>query len=82
MSTKPTVLILGAGANVGLNVAQQFHSKGWQVAAAARTSKPELEKTADLVVAADFSDVASIKHVWEETAAKLGTPAVVVYNGM
>jgi NAD(P)-dependent dehydrogenase (short-subunit alcohol dehydrogenase family) len=82
MTPKPTILVLGAGANVGLSVVQHFHEKGWNVAAAARTSKPELKKVADLVLEADFADVSSIQRVWDETVARLGTPGVVVYNGM
>lgn len=80
-SSKPTVLILGAGANVGLSVARHFKQDGWAVAGAGRTKKADVDAAVDLFVQADFADPATLAGVFAETQQKLGVPSCVVYNG-
>jgi NAD(P)-dependent dehydrogenase (short-subunit alcohol dehydrogenase family) len=75
------VLILGAGANVGKSLIQKFSSKGFKVAIASRTLKPEVAKLADSSVKADFSNPSSIKSIFEKVKSEVGTPNVVIYNG-
>ncbi|EOO01327.1 putative short-chain dehydrogenases protein [Phaeoacremonium minimum UCRPA7] len=79
-STSPVALILGAGANVGQNVARAFAAKGYKIALAARSLKEE-DSTADqLHIRADFSDPASVVDIFAKVKAQLGSPYVVVYN--
>lgn len=80
--SSPVVLILGAGANVGLSVSKKFAAEGWKVAAVARTIKDDIKANSALTLSADFADPESITRVFDEVEAKLGTPNVVVYNGM
>jgi NAD(P)-dependent dehydrogenase (short-subunit alcohol dehydrogenase family) len=75
------VLILGAGANIGSNVAQRFAKAGYKVALASRSIKDEVAKTADVAIKADFSSPESVKSVFDEVKSKLGVPSVVIYNG-
>ena len=76
------VLILGAGPNIGLNVARVFSSKGsYKTAIVSRNPKEELTKATDLSLQADFTDPKSIKAVFDEVRQKLGVPSVVIYNG-
>ena len=74
------VLVLGAGANVGLSVVKKFAAQGWKVAAVARSVKDEMKSAATLAIAADFADPESVSKVFDEVESKLGTPNVVVYN--
>ncbi len=76
------ILILGAGPNIGLHVAQKFAQNGFKVAIAGRSIKPEVSKNADLSIKADFSTPASVKPIFEEVKSKLGLPNVVIYNGL
>ena len=81
-STAPVVLILGSGANVGKHVAQTFAAKGYKVALASRSLKEE-DSTADhLHITSDFSDPESVIKTFAKVKALLGSPSVVVYNGM
>lgn len=75
------VLILGAGANVGAKTAELFAKNGYKVALATRTVTHHKENTRDLVIQADFAEPSSIKSVFDEVKAKIGTPNVIVYNG-
>lgn len=78
----PVVLILGAGANTGASIAKKFTSESWKVAAVARTIRDEVKENSALQVSADFSDPGSVETAYKETEAKLGTPNIVIYNGM
>ncbi|PQE22534.1 short-chain dehydrogenase protein [Rutstroemia sp. NJR-2017a BVV2] len=76
------VLILGAGPNIGLNLAQVFSSNSYKTIVVSRTPKEELTKSADLAIQADFSDPKSIKSIFDEVKQKIGVPNVVIYNGL
>lgn len=80
--TTPIVLILGAGANVGSRLAHTFSKNGFKVALAARSGGALQETPRDLLIKADFSEPTSIKAVFDEVKEKIGTPNVVVYNGI
>ena len=75
------VLILGAGANVGAKTAEVFAKSGYKVALVTRTITHHKDNTRDLVIQADFAEPLSIKSVFDEVKAKIGTPNVIVYNG-
>lgn len=81
MSSK-VVLILGAGQNIGKSLIQKFSSNGFKVAIASRTLYQPLVEAADVSVKADFANPSSIKSIFSEVVAKIGTPNVVIYNGM
>ena len=82
MASSPIALILGAGPNVGHHVAQAFFTQGYKVALASRKAN-EAERTPTQVnIACDLSDIASVPGVFEKVKAALGTPSVVVYNGI
>lgn len=78
----PVILILGAGPNIGINVARVFAAKGYKVALASRSLKDQ-ESTADqLNIPSDLSNPDSVVDAFSKVKAALGTPSVVVYNGM
>ena len=76
------LLVLGAGGNVGLATVRKFKTEGFKVAAVSRNPTDEVRSAADLVLSADFADPQSIAGVFEKVESELGTPNVVVYNGM
>jgi len=80
MSSK-VVLILGGGQNIGKSLIQKFSSNGFKVGLASRTLYPSLVEAADVSVQADFSNPSSIKSVFSQIVAKIGTPNIVIYNG-
>lgn len=81
-SGSPVALILGAGARVGMPIGRAFAAKGYRIALAARTVKEE-DSTADqLYIRSDFSDPESIADIFVKVKSQLGTPHVVVYNGI
>jgi NAD(P)-dependent dehydrogenase (short-subunit alcohol dehydrogenase family) len=80
-SVARTLLILGAGSNIGAKVAQKFTSTGYRVAIVSRTGAAVPPSTAALSIVADLADPSSIHSVFEEVRTKLGEPSVVVYNG-
>lgn len=75
------VLVLGAGSNVGANVASYFSKKTYKVAVVSRNPSREVFKTADLLIPADLTDLSTIPSIFAEVRSKLGVPNVVVYNG-
>jgi len=80
MSTK-TILLLGAGKMIGIDLANHFFKNGYKVALASRSGNfPWDTKNSYLHVKADFADPASIPRVFEEVKSKYGVPNVVVYN--
>jgi NAD(P)-dependent dehydrogenase (short-subunit alcohol dehydrogenase family) len=80
-SMSPVVLILGAGANVGTNVARAFAAKGYKVALAARKLQDETDGEGQLTIRSDFADPSSVIDVFAKVREVLGEPSVVVYNG-
>ena len=80
-STRPVLLLLGAGSNVGLSIAQKFHSKNYKIAACARNPPPAFEQYTDLLLPADLADPGVVEGVFQKCEEALGIPSVVVYNG-
>ncbi|TVY73263.1 3-oxoacyl-[acyl-carrier-protein] reductase FabG [Lachnellula suecica] len=78
--TSPIILILGAGAHIGLPVARMFAAKSYKVALAARSLK-ESDSTEDqLNITCDFSDPENVVHAFTRVKKELGIPSVVLYN--
>lgn len=80
-ATSPVILILGAGPNIGINVARIFGSKGYKVALASRSLKDQDSTSDQLNIPSDFSDPNSIVDAFSKVKAVFGIPSVVVYNG-
>jgi NAD(P)-dependent dehydrogenase (short-subunit alcohol dehydrogenase family) len=74
-------LILGAGPNVGINVAKAFAAQGYKVAIVSRSRKDNEDTRQFSQVQADFGDPTSIKDIFATVTRELGHPSVVVYNG-
>lgn len=80
-SVSPIAFILGAGANVGENVARAFAANGYRIALAARSLKEEDSTPNQLNIRSDFTDPNSVVQGFEKVKAELGLPSVVIYNG-
>ena len=78
--THPVVLIFGAGANVGLSVAQKFKDNGYAVAAVSRTVKDELKEVAHKTIACSITPE-EVPKIFAKVEKELGIPSVVIYNG-
>ncbi|KAH8674945.1 hypothetical protein BGZ61DRAFT_361029 [Ilyonectria robusta] len=77
----PIVLILGAGPNIGQNVARAFVAKGYKAALVSRKLK-EADSTPDqLNIASDLSDPNAVISAFSKVKTELGDhPSVVVHN--
>ena len=78
-NTRPVVLIFGAGANVGLSVAQKFKDNSYAVAAVSRTIKDELKEVAHKTIACSVTPE-EVPKIFAEVEKELGPPSVVIYN--
>ena len=77
----PVVLILGSGPRVGASVAEQFASKGYSVAVAARKGTDSKTPEGYYSIKADFATPSSIPAVFAAVKSEFGAaPNVVVYN--
>ncbi|KAK1249570.1 hypothetical protein MKX07_003086 [Trichoderma sp. CBMAI-0711] len=74
-------LILGAGPNVGINVAKAFAAQGYKEAIASRSRKDNEDTRQFFPVQGDFGDPTSIEDIFATMTRELGHPSVVVYNG-
>ena len=82
MSAVPrTLLILGAGANVGTGVARAFAEKGYKTVTASRSPNAKDEGVSDLHVQVDLTNPSSVAGVFDKVRKAFGQPSVVVYNG-
>ncbi|KAL6886114.1 hypothetical protein HDV57DRAFT_526013 [Trichoderma longibrachiatum] len=74
-------LILGAGPNVGTNVAKAFAAQGYNVAITSRSRKDdEDDAKPHLHIQADLAEPSSIEDIFATVIRELGHPSVVVYN--
>jgi len=81
MSSKPVLLLLGAGPRVGTAIAKKFASNGYQVATVSR--KGTGSKTAEgyLSLQADLSQPDSVPSLFDQVKEHFNAaPTVVVYN--
>ncbi|KAL1859129.1 hypothetical protein Plec18170_002244 [Paecilomyces lecythidis] len=76
----PVVLILGAGANIGLHTAEAFASKGYKVALAARRLKDEEANENKLHIHSELANTESVLKAFAKVKARFGIPSVVIYN--
>ncbi|KAI6080762.1 NAD(P)-binding protein [Hypoxylon rubiginosum] len=73
----PTVLIIGAGPNVGKACAETFAAAGYKVAVASRTQKLDSKYRH---YAFDASKPDTVPALFERVTADLDVPSVVIYN--
>ncbi|KAI0106534.1 NAD(P)-binding protein [Hypoxylon sp. NC0597] len=73
----PTVLIIGAGRNIGEASAEGFAAAGYQVAVASRNQKldPKFKH-----YAFDATKPETVPALFEKVSKDLGIPSVVIYN--
>jgi NAD(P)-dependent dehydrogenase (short-subunit alcohol dehydrogenase family) len=79
--SKPIVLILGSGANVGRSVAHKFAADGYLVAISARSLENGISPESYITIKADYSHRDAIPTVFDTLKAIAGIPNVVIYNG-
>jgi NAD(P)-dependent dehydrogenase (short-subunit alcohol dehydrogenase family) len=79
-ATSPVVLVLGAGANIGANVAKEFTAKGYRVVLTSRKI-PEEQESSYLYVQGDLTQPKSVVDIFSQVQDLYGLPSVVVYNG-
>jgi NAD(P)-dependent dehydrogenase (short-subunit alcohol dehydrogenase family) len=80
--SKPIAFIIGAGKRIGAGAADVLQSKGYRVALAARSLKPEDSTSDRLHVPVDLSNVESITPAFVSLRKQWGEPSVIFYNGM
>lgn len=73
-----TVLIIGAGPNIGKACAETFSVAGFKVAVASRTQKLDTKYRHYVF---DASKPDTVPDLFERVSADLGVPGVVIYNG-
>lgn len=78
--SKPIVLILGAGGNIGANLTSKFTTAGYSIALASRSRTDGLTSSGHLNIKVDLTDSSAIPSVFKKTKAAFGTPNVVIYN--
>jgi NAD(P)-dependent dehydrogenase (short-subunit alcohol dehydrogenase family) len=79
--SKPIAFIIGAGKNIGAGVANALQSKGYRIALAARSLKPEDSTSDRLLLPVDLSNAESIAPAFASLRKQWGEPSVVFYNG-
>lgn len=77
----PIAFIIGAGKRVGASTADAFRAKGYRIALAARSIKPEDSKGDNLFLRADLSRPASIGEAFTSLRRQWGEASVIVYDG-
>ncbi|KJZ77085.1 hypothetical protein HIM_03406 [Hirsutella minnesotensis 3608] len=71
-----TILIIGAGPNIGLAIADTFSSAGYKVALASRNKITDLYKHFPF----DATKPETVPQLFDDVRRELGDPKVVVYN--
>lgn len=77
---KPTILILGAGGNIGANLTSTFARAGYAIALASRSRTPGKTPEGYLNIKTDLTNPSSLSTAFEKTIEAFGTPNVVIYN--
>jgi NAD(P)-dependent dehydrogenase (short-subunit alcohol dehydrogenase family) len=80
--TTPVLVILGYGARTASHIASKFASNGFKVAVTGRSLQDGYTPEKFFAIKADLADPEIVTSIFERVKAELGTPSVVVYNGM
>ncbi|KAH8711858.1 putative short-chain dehydrogenases/reductase [Phaeosphaeriaceae sp. PMI808] len=75
----PIVLILGAGPNIGANVAEQFAEQGYRVVLSSRKQHDGTNPSYSYVHG-DLAEPKSVVDIFAQVRQNHGEPSVVVYN--
>jgi NAD(P)-dependent dehydrogenase (short-subunit alcohol dehydrogenase family) len=79
--TKPILLILGAGSNVGKAISKKFSTAGFSIALAARSVSNGPTPEGHFGIKVDLSEPNSISSVFAKVKEALGaSPSTVIYN--
>ncbi|KAF3391543.1 hypothetical protein F1880_007477 [Penicillium rolfsii] len=79
MATKsPSILILGAGPNIGQSVAYKFASKGFKVALAARTLKESDSTENQLIIPTELAKTGEVIKTFAKVKQVFGIPTSAV----
>lgn len=81
MSAK-VALIYGVGARSGRIIADAFAAKGYKLALASRNLKAADSTANELHMTVDCGDSDAVVQAFTKAKTELGTPTVIVYNGM
>ena len=76
----PIILIIGAGPNIGINVAKEFVASGYKAVLTSRKAPTEPDATFSYVQG-DVSEPKAVSDVFSQVRERFGEPSVVVYNG-
>ncbi|KAL1306324.1 hypothetical protein AAFC00_005044 [Neodothiora populina] len=79
-SSLPVMLILGAGANIGANVAQTFAANGYKVVLTSRTAVKGDDDSAYTHIQGDLSKPDTVADIFARVRTLAGEPSMVVYN--
>ena len=80
---KPVAIIVGVGAGLSASLARRLAASGHAIALAARnTAKLDglVAETGAIAVTCDATRPDEVRRLFEETASRLGSPDVVVFN--
>ncbi|GAM42418.1 short-chain dehydrogenase [Talaromyces pinophilus] len=77
--SSPIVLIFGAGANIGVNVAKEFVAGGYKAILTSRKAPTEPD-TRFSYLQGDLADPGSVREIFSKVRSQFGEPSVVVYN--
>jgi NAD(P)-dependent dehydrogenase (short-subunit alcohol dehydrogenase family) len=80
-SSRPLLLLLGAGPNVGQAVSKKFQANGYRVALAARSLSDRKVSDHEWSYKIDLGNPSAIERLFSKVSKEVGIPNVVVYNG-
>ncbi|KAI9735739.1 MAG: hypothetical protein M1818_006347 [Claussenomyces sp. TS43310] len=80
-SSKPIMLLLGSGSNIGQAVAKRFEAEGYRVAIAARSVEECHESTNRWSYRIDLNKPNTVADLFVKVSEDIGIPSVVIYNG-
>lgn len=78
--SKPIVLILGAGGNIGANLTSTFTKEGYSIALASRSRNDGKTPQGHLNIKIDLTNPSSLSSAFEKTKKTFGVPNIVIYN--
>ncbi|CRG92701.1 hypothetical protein PISL3812_09767 [Talaromyces islandicus] len=77
--SSPIVLIFGAGANIGVNVAKEFVASGYKAVLISRKAPAEPNSRFSYLQG-DLLEPKSVNEIFSKVRSEFGEPSVVVYN--
>lgn len=80
-STKPSILLLGAGSNIGQAVAKKFEAGGYRVALAARSLSDRKVSNQEWTYKVDLGNPSAMAGLFSRVSKDVGIPSVVIFNG-